>query len=364
MRTLSMLMAAAVLIGLLTGCGAPPQVAAPAGAPELGLRAEMLLVTPATGPVTHVLVYNHSSQAFAGVLEVDYPEGWKLNKTAQPVQVAGGQTVRVPFAIEKGLNAPDNSYRVKLRVLPAPGRPPVAKRDQRIICASAPYLPIEVDGKMDDWKDAIPATLWTYGRSTVIRTGWTKRTFSVLVAVEEDAHTPMTGEAMNYPDAVQIAIAPRDAKLPQKAGDKAGRHELLLLLSAGANGPKCLRLARADQPVRGPAEALNDPVEPLKLQAMPGAKVAIWREDKTTYYELSVPVKELGPIEPEPGREFCFSVLVHDGDKLTRRDWGVGAGLWASQRDRMAWTPWKGGCFTQTPPFDSRIEWGFCSSAQ
>lgn len=361
MRTLSALMTA-VLVGYLAGCGGQQQASAPAGPVGLALRAEMLMVTPATGPLAHVQVYNHSSQPFAGLLEVDYPEGWKLNKNAQPVQVAAGQTVRLPFAIEKGVNAADNSYRVEMRVVPAAGRPPVAKRQQRVVCASAPYLAAEVDGKIDDWKDAIPATWWTYGRATVIRTGWTRRALSVLVAVEEDKHTPAAGGAMEFPDAVQIAIAPREAKLPRKAGDKAGRHELLLMAAAG--GPKCLVLARQDQPVRGEAEALNEPVEPLQLPAMPGAKVAIWREGQTTYYELSVPVKELAPVEPEPGREFCFSVLVHDGDKLTRRDWGVGAGLWPTQLLRMAWTPWKGGCWTQTPPFDSRIEWGFCSSAQ
>ena len=362
MRRLNTWIVAMVLAGWLGGCGGGPQAAAPVGAPELGLRAEMLLVTPATGPLTHVRVYNHSTQAFAGVLEVDYPEGWKLNKTAQAIQVAPGQTIRVPFAIEKGVNAPDNSYRAKLRVLPAAGKPPVAKRDQRIVCTSAPYLDIQVDGKADDWKGAIPATWWTYGRSTVVRTAWTKRTFSVLVEVGEDKHTPMAAGPMVYPDAVQIAIAPRDAELPRKAGDKAGRHEMLL--AAAPDGPKCLVLARADQPVRGAADALNKPVDPLTLETMPGAKLAIWREKETTFYELSVPVKQLAPIEPEPGREFCFSVLVHDGDRLTRRDWGVGAGLWPIQRLRMAWTPWKGGCWTQTPPFDSRIEWGFCSSAQ
>jgi len=363
MRRQSTWIVVLVLLGSLGGCGGGPQAPAPAGPVELALRAEMLLVTPATGPLTHVLVCNCSGREFAGVLEVDYPTGWKLNKTAQPVQVGGGQTVRVPFAIEKGLNSPDNSYRVQMRVLPAAGQPPVAKRDQGIVCASAPYLSIQVDARTDDWKGAIPVTWRTYGRSTVVRTAWTKRTFSVLVAVEEDKHeTRANAKDQPYLDAVQIAIAPRDARLPAKAGDPAGRHELLLM--AEPDGPKCLVLARTDQAVRGAADALNNPVDPLRLETMPEAKLAIWREKETTFYELSVPVKQLAPIEPEPGREFCFSVLVHDGDKLTRRDWGVGAGLWPIQRLRMAWTPWKGGCWTQTPPFDSRIEWGFCSSAQ
>ena len=63
-----------------------------------------------------------------------------------------------------------------------------------------------------------------------------------------------------------------------------------------------------------------------------------------------------------PGREFCMSILVHDGDGTGLRDWGRAAGLWPQQRSRLAWCLWQGAKWPKPPPFDNKIEWGFCSS--
>ena len=63
-----------------------------------------------------------------------------------------------------------------------------------------------------------------------------------------------------------------------------------------------------------------------------------------------------------PGREFCFSVLVHDPDGTGLRDWGEHAGLWPGQRKRLAWCVWGGVKWSDSIPFDGKIEWGLCSS--
>jgi hypothetical protein len=67
-------------------------------------------------------------------------------------------------------------------------------------------------------------------------------------------------------------------------------------------------------------------------------------------------------IKATEGREFRFSVLVHDPDGTGVRDWGEAAGLWPWQRSRLAWASWQGVQWGKEPPFDSAIEWGFCSS--
>ena len=97
---------------------------------------------------------------------------------------------------------------------------------------------------------------------------------------------------------------------------------------------------------------------------LPEAQVGVARKDGVTYSECSIPFQALRAIRPEPGREFCFSVLVHDPDGTGLRDWGKSAGLWPSQRRRLAWCDWLGAAWPDDPPFDNKIEWGFCSSKQ
>ncbi|KPK41912.1 MAG: hypothetical protein AMK72_14780, partial [Planctomycetes bacterium SM23_25] len=88
----------------------------------------------------------------------------------------------------------------------------------------------------------------------------------------------------------------------------------------------------------------------------------VTRRDGVTYYECAIPMKAIPQIRPEPGREFCFSVLVHDPGGTGLRDWGEAAGLWPWQRSRLAWCAWQGATWPDDPPFDNKVEWGFCSS--
>ena len=67
-------------------------------------------------------------------------------------------------------------------------------------------------------------------------------------------------------------------------------------------------------------------------------------------------------IRPSEGREFFLSVLVHDPDGTGVRDWGEAAGLWPSQRNRMAWSLWPGADWGEKPPYDNKLHWGLCTS--
>ena len=330
------------------GCGEPE-----ATGPAVAVRWENLTVTPATGPVTHVLVKNLRNSTYRGTITVTPPATWKLNRTSAPVTIRPGDTARVPFAVERGANAESNSYPVQIA---ADGAGSPVRRTQKIVCASAPYYKPRIDGKLDDWTDAIPVTFTTGGKKTVISTYWSRQNLSILVAVAEDAlHPP--GPKSAPADAVQIAISPRKAQTPSTPGEEARRHEFLLAALGKQPGGKCYRLMSPGQKL-----ALARQVKPLAGLEMPDSRVAVVRKNAVTYYECSIPLKAIAPIRAEPGREFCLSVLVHDGDGTGLRDWGESAGLWPTQRNPLAWCRWQGAKWPDKPPFDNKIEWGFCSS--
>lgn len=190
----------------------------------------------------------------------------------------------------------------------------------------------------------------------MIRTGWHRRAFAVLVAVEE--------AALNRPgqhdcwDAIQLALAPAGAAGDWARAETAGRFEYLLVPGDAGDGT-CYRLATTDTPM-----SLVDEPRSLDEALVHGpAELAVRRVGNTTYYECSLPWDEMRPaIRPAEGREFCLSVLVHDPDGTGLRDWGAAAGLWDSQRHARAWSNWQGAQWPETPPLDSRTPWGLCSS--
>lgn len=334
---------------LLLGCVSMFVLGCEAGSPEVALRAENIIVMPSTGPVTHVLVHNRGAATYKGTLVAKFPDAWRMNKTSQAVTVAPGRTVRVPFAIEKGTDSPDNSYPVRLQAVAAQQK---ITRSQTIVCASAPYFKPTIDGKTSDWADAIPVRFTTRGKKTTISTYWNRRSFCLLVAVEEDA---LKGLPAAAPDAVQLAISPRKARTPAGPGGKLQRYEFLLAVAKA--GAKCFALAKP-----GMDAGIVQSARPLAGLELPGAKLAVARRGRVSYYECAIPFKAIPRIRPDPGREFRFSLLVHDPGGTGLRDWGAAAGLWQWQRSRLAWCSWAGANWPDEPPFDNKIEWGLCSS--
>ena len=340
-----------LIAAMLAGCG---ERRTPPAGPAVALRAENLTVSPSTGPVTHVLVRNPGAETYRGTVTATFPDGWKMNTTCQDVTVRPGETARLAFAIERGADSASNTYPVHLKAVSADGTE--VTRAQTIVCASAPYFKPTIDGQTDDWKDAIAVTFATGGRKTVVGTYWSRRSLSLLVAVEEDALTPLPEQGGGGAcDAVQIAVSPRDAKTPASSSGVAQRYEFLL--AATPAGGRCFALMRPGE--RLSAAAKERPLAGLELA---DAQTEVVRRDGVTYYECAIPMKAIPQIRPEPGREFCFSVLVHDPGGTGLRDWGEAAGLWPWQRSRLAWCAWQGATWPDNPPFDNKVEWGFCSS--
>ena len=101
---------------------------------------------------------------------------------------------------------------------------------------------------------------------------------------------------------------------------------------------------------------------PLAHLRLKDAKVAVKRSKNITTYECSIPLSLIAKLKPITGREYRMSFLVHDPDGTGIRDLGQVSGLWDFQRNKLAWSSWKGVKWQEKPPFDSKLEWGFCTS--
>lgn len=247
------------------------------------VRAQNFIVNPSTGPVTHVVVQNTGDRNISGTLRVQFPDGWKVSPTERAVELKPGETKKVPFAIEKAADVAANSYPVRIQF----GELDVT---QRVVCASAPYFKPTIDGDLAEWKDSNPITFVTAGKKTVVWTYWSGKQFSLAVEVEEDRLTGKRG--------VEFSLA---------ASEEGKRYEFFV----GADGK---------------AE---------------GLVTAVKRDGNITRYEIGVPFKAMPEMKPDAGREFLFSLTVHDPDGTGPRDIGAVMNPLPGQR---------------------QFEFGFCSS--
>jgi len=326
------------------------------GGQPVALRAEHFLVPPSGGPVTHVLVRNLRGEPYQGTVGLRLPQGWRASPAERPVALKPRATARLAFTIGGATNLAANAYPVEVA---AKGAGSTVVRKQTVVCASAPYFKLRIDGRLGDWADAIPVTFATGGKSTVVRTFWNPRQFCLAVEVAEDkligyrAKPPQGGF-----DAVQFALAPATATTGTRAFQKSTRYEFLLAGSSGLWArDRCFALLT---PGDGLAVARERrALEPLALK---DARVSVKRRRGITRYECAIPAAAIPGIRLTVGREIRFSLLVHDPDGTGRRDLGERLGLWPSQRNLFAWCTWPGVQWGAEAPFDSKIEWGLCSS--
>lgn len=328
-------------------------------AEPLALWVESLPVPPSSQPLVNVQVRNLLSAPYQGTVSLKAPEGWRIAPAVREVALEPGEVRRVAFNVEKGLSVEANRYPVEVS---ATGAGATVRRKQEVFCATAPYYKPTIDGDVADWTDAVPVTFTTDGKKTVIRTFWNRQKFCILVAVEEAALTgyqaPLTDNEDQQPfDGVQIAITPQDATTDRGPDDPAERFEFLLAAAGGEGPGKCFRLA---QPTTRLAEAGGNVLGPMTYDK---AEIFVRRKDGVTYYECSLPFAPMRDrIRPSEGREFFFSVLVHDPDGTCLRDLGAAAGLAPELPSAVAWSPWPGASWGPQPPLDNKIPWGLCAS--
>ncbi len=325
---------------------------------RLRLRVENFTVPPATQPGVFVIVRNTGSAEYKGTLSLKGPDSWRIVPQKREIILPPKSSKRIPFSIEKGINRSDNSCPMEVTALAADGA--VQKHAQRVFCASAPYFSPQIDGELKEWKDAIPIVFTTKGKQTKISTYWTRRTFSFCVEVQEEKLQGYEAQKQGkYPDAIQVAICSGRSKAPASVQDPAQRFEFLLIASEDRTAGLCFRLAKPGVKLA----VLQKKQQALSPLLYEDATIAVRREKDVTVYECSLPFNKMRrSIRPTEGRTFFLSFLVHDPDGTGIRDLGEAAGLWNSQRTSLGWSGWKGVKWEKTPPFTSRLNWGFCSS--
>jgi len=321
----------------------------------VSLQVGSFMVAPAHMPPVIISVKNLGTTAYEGTIRVKLPDGWKYAPAEQPISLSPGETGKVRFNIKEARITKVNSYPVEVT---ATGAGTTVTHRQSVVCTSAPYFKPDIDGRLDDWKDAIPAAFDAGGKLTVISTYWNRRQFSILVAVEEEKLVPMkdSSQAEGF-DAVQLALSPQRTVTGTNEDDEATRYEFLFVSSGEGTEGKCFQLA---EPGLNLSEGQSE--RTLADLEFEKAKIAVSRKDGVTYYECGIPFRSLSGIKASEGREFFLSVLVHDPDGTGVRDWGQAAGLWPSQRNRLAWSRFPGDQFGDQPPFDNKTQWGMCSS--
>lgn len=318
------------------------------------VRAENFTVPPATGPLTHILIRNIHDKPYTVTVQPRFPTDWQWAPKDRTVTIEPHQVKRLPFTIEKAAGVKTNIYPVEITVQSSSGK---MVYQQNIVCASAPYFKPKIDGNFKDWSNAIPVTFITAGKKTIVNTFWSKRYFYLYVQVEEDKLYSYKKKAALI-DAVQFALAPRNAVTASAPEAKAQRYEFLIVDSAGFFAKdKCFCLIKP-----GIALSVTKQRRSLEKLELKEAQIVVKRQGRTTHYECAIPFAVMPAIKPDVGREIAFSVLVHDPDGTGIRDWGKAAGLWVEQRNWFAWCAWDPVKWPGEPPYDSKLEWGLCSS--
>lgn len=319
------------------------------------IRIENLTLPPVHLPLVMVKVTNTSDAPLTGELKIDVPEDWRMTDTVKPVELPVGASDRIFFPVEKGTTLSDNRYPIGATLTVGDLK---IQTSRNVVAAVAPYFKPTIDGETDDWKDSIPARFSADPNipATIVSTYWNRRTFSMLVEVEED-QLVTRGEQPNH-DAVQIAIAPRKITTGNEPTDEAERFEFLVVPTGNGAGA-CYRLASPGDTL-GETQTATELTDDL-LES--GAQVAVARRDGKTIYEISISFSPMrSKISPSEGREFQMSLLVHDPDGTGVRDWGAAVGLKPGPDSRYAWSHWKGEKGSADGYCDSKTSWGMCSS--
>jgi len=319
------------------------------------IRIENLTLPPANLPLVMVQVKNMTDAPLTGELAIDVPESWRMAATTKPVELEAGATDRVAFAVEKGSTLSINRYPIGATLTVGDKE---ITTSRTVVAAAAPYYKPTVDGETDDWNDAIPVRFSADEDvpTTIVSTYWNRRTFYVLVEVEEEKLITR-GDAPQF-DAVQIAIAPRKTVTGTEPTDTSERFEFLVVPTGDGAGT-CYRLA-------SPGDTLADTQVASELtdeQEEPRSEVAVARRDGKTIYEVGISFTPIrSTISPSEGREFRMSLLVHDPDGTGVRDWGASVGLKPGPNSQYSWSRWTGEKGSAKDYCDSKTSWGMCSS--
>jgi hypothetical protein len=311
--------------------------------PPVALRAHNIVVPPATGPVSGLTVMNLLNAPYTGKVTVTLPNGWKANKTQFDVTLKPNETKHIPFALEKAIDHKSHVYPYKITAV---GSGQTVTVDQKVICATTPYVKPKIDGDISEWlSDAVPVTFTCKGKTATVRTFWNKRNFCLSIQVQED-------KFVEGSDAIQFALASGKASTGKSPDDKTARYEFVIV------GGKCYQLVKPGSPLGDTQKTGPLPDSPVEKSV-----VAIKRAKDITTYEISVPMRPMKDLKATTGREYRFGLLVHDPDGTGVRDMARVAAPLPQTVNNYAWSKWAGAKWTSEKPLlGSKLEWGFCTS--
>lgn len=306
------------------------------------VRIHNFIVNPSTGPVSEMTATNRTNAPVNAGLQPHYPTGWVVTPATQTLSLASGESRVVSFSIEKAREAIQNTYAVSLDILVGED---LYTQTQKVVCASTPYYRPTIDGDLSEWNDAIPLSWMTREKKTVVRSYWNKKQFFLGVDVHEDELTDH--------DAIQFALAPGKSKTPTHCEAQSNRYEFVV---TGRDGGKCSQLLSL-------GESMTQVSDPRDLTALvtKDAVVQVVRNGKVTHYELALNMRAMRALRAAAGREYCFSLLVHDPTGTGLRDLGSIMTLRPAESG-LAWSNWNGASWPDKKPFTGKIEFGFCSS--
>lgn len=306
------------------------------------VRIHNFIVNPSTGPVSEMTATNLTNDPVTAEFRPRYPAGWAVAPGEQRLSLAPGESGVVSFAIEKAVDSMKNAYMVSLDIQVGEHQ---YTQTQQVVCASTPYYQPIIDGDLSEWSHAIPLTWTTHDKKTVVRSYWNKKQFCLGVDVHEDELTDH--------DAIQFALAPGKSQTPTSLEAKSNRYEFVV---TGRDGGKCYQLLGLGDSLKQTAAARD-----LEALVTEDAVVHVVRNGQITQYELALNLRAMRALRAAAGREYCFSLLVHDPTGTGLRDLGSIMRL-PPVDSGLAWSNWKGANWPDKKPLDNKIEFGFCSS--
>ncbi|MGQ9524299.1 MAG: hypothetical protein ACUVTZ_05585 [Armatimonadota bacterium] len=363
------------------------------GIDPVSVRVKPLLGAVSQGPPIRVEVTNEIGAPVTGEIMVKPPKGWILAKNRERFgPINPGQTTVVSFPVTQAAVSPDNRYHVTVYAAKRLTNLPWQmgwnlKVEQDISAAIAVRGTPTIDGKLDDWENAVPLTLsgpeflspwapegyrksWTVGNlSAVVYTMWDDQYFYFAAKVTDNFHSQISSRENPYHlphdgDSIQIAFGvdahdPSKLKSPDDPGYRRGLifdTDYEYCLSLTPRGPEVFRLHTPETGYQTFYPSNPD----IGLGVIDSVSLAVARDDvkEVTTYEAAVPWSELRLVDrTKPVR---FSFIINDRDRGNAKEgwleWAAGSGV--TKGNELSFSPsWT---FTTA----NLTEWAFVDAAR
>ena len=279
------------------------------------------------------------------------PTDWRIAPDSQPLELAAAAEKRLAFNIEKARNVAANVYPFTIQARVGDR---LVRCEQSVFVATPPYSKATIDGRPDEWQDAIPVSFVQQDKRTTISTFWQRK----RSACWSRSRSSSTSAMRVRTDRRAMRSSWRSRPGTARSRRRADRPTLRVPVDVGGRRRQVFSTGRLGHAASGAGR--RKALEPLECSDV---ETAIVRDGEVTYYECSLPFSLLREaIEPAEGREFFLSVLVHDPDGTGLRDLGRAAGLWPQPDDAQAWSRWRGMAAPLEPPLGNQVRWGLCTS--